>query len=384
MKKSLLFLLGSLVAGAGLVGGTFAAWAVTDNADPFSVNITPGTLDVGTDKAVTLEWGTRGLIDIEQIGMGDEKGPYTLGLKATTNDNSDFTGSLTVALETEATGAQKLIDYLHVNVYGAADKTGGAILTVPDGSANYTVSEDIVVTSGTEKLVYFFVSLDNTMTPVVYNAIKNDVVTLTVDWNKGSAIVPVTSRTIYYQNSGWTNVYAYAWDTSDGSMNAAWPGIAMNHIRGDYYSTALDVKFDKIIFNDGSSNQSADLDISTNAATPMWNGTAWVAAPDLSAASVYYFVGGPTDWQVDANYLFVELQTPVEKSGHTYTHILENVEIAANTYWKVIDPTTNTWYGENGHTGSEDNFHIGQLNHYNFYFNPDATPHIFCEAIVNP
>ena len=290
MKGKSVFLLGSVIAAGLLVGGTFAAWAVTDNANPFSVQITPGTLDVGSDKSVTLDWGTKGLVNIENLAMGEEKGPYEVGLVATTSDASAFTGSLSVAMETTATGTDKLIDYLHVRVYDDAAKTNAALLEVPDGSANYTVAQDIEVTSGVEKKVYFFISLDAGLSPVLYNAIKSDVVTLTIDWNKGSAIQVVESYTYYFNNTAsWTDVYAYAWKEADGSMNAAWPGVKMNQAKGNIYSLAIGAEFDKVIFNDGGSNQTEDLALDHT--HPYRNGDAWEAAPELNAEVFYYLVG---------------------------------------------------------------------------------------------
>lgn len=381
MKKSLLFLLVSAAAGAALIGGTFAAWAVTDNADPFSVKITPGTLDVGDTKSVTLEWGSKELINIEQLGMGEEKGPYKVGLKATTSDASAFTGSLEVKLETEATATEKLIDYLHVNVYDKVKTEAGAavLLTVPDASENYTVKEDIVVTSGTVKDVYFYISLDSSIPPLVYNSIKSDIVTLTVDWNKGSAIEEVTSQTVYFNNTGsWSDVYVYAWKSADGAMNAAWPGVKMSQAKGAVYTAAIDVGFDKVIFNNGNDDQTDDLALpEVSANTPYYNGSAWVAAPDLSAESLYYLVGTMNEWQTDAAYL---LTKDISKEGYTYS--IKNVNIAANSDLKIVDPTTNTWYGENSTDGGSPNFHIGEANHYDFYFNPEGPTYIYCEAHV--
>ena len=386
MKGKSLFFLGSVVAAALLVGGTFAAWAVTDNADPFQVQITPGTLDVGSDKSVTLDWGSKGLVNIENLAMGEEKGPYAVGLVATTSDASAFTGSLSVKMETTATASDKLIDYLHVRVYDDAVKTNAAILEVPDGSANYTVAKDIEVTSGVEKKVYFFVSLDNGLTPVLFNAIKDDVVTLTIDWNKGSAIQVVESYTYYFNNTAsWSDVYAYAWKEADGSTNAAWPGVKMNQAKGNIYSLAIGVDFDKVIFNDGGSNQTADL--SLDHATPYRNGEDWEAAPDLSAEVEYFLVGTHSEWATAEGYKLVVAEGSIDTDNNeetpefAYTYKIENVEIAAGGELKVVS-TENVWYGESSHENGCPNIVIGEANHYDFFFNPTLNNglHIFCKA----
>ena len=379
MKGKSLFLLGSIVAAGMLVGGTFAAWAVTDNADPFSVNITPGTLEIGNDKSVTLDWGTKGLVNIEGLGMGDEKGPYEVGLVATTSDASAFTGSLRVSMATEATGADKLIDHLHINVYDDALKTNPAILTVPDGASNYTVAQDIEVTSGVEKKVYFFVSLDGGMAPVLYNSIKDDVVTLTVDWNKGSAVQEVSSYTYYFNNTGsWTNVYAYAWKSADGSMNAAWPGVKMNLEQGAIYSAALGVGYDKVIFNDNGSNQTADLSLTH--ATPYWDGDSWEAAPVLNAQVDYYLVGTHNEWVVGAEGKLVASEGTDETFEYTYK--IENVVLPAHTQLKVVS-SENTWYAESSTEGNAENITIDAAGTYTFFFNPakSGNKYIKCKNI---
>ena len=379
MKKKLLFLLGSILAGGALVGGTFAAWAVTDNADPFSVQITPGTLDIGSDKSVTLDWGTKGLVNIEGLSMGEEMGPYEVGLRATTNDASGFTGSLRVSMATTAVAAEKLIDYLHVNVYEVADKSAAAILTVPDGGANYTTAVDIAVNSGVEKKVYFFISLDDGIAPLTYNAIKDDVVTLTVDWNKGSAIEEVTAHTYYFNNtSSWGTVYAYAWKDSDGSMNAAWPGIVMNQAKGNIYSLAIGTAFDRVIFNDGSSNQTADLDL--DSATPYWDGDSWEAAPDVSADTEYYLVGTHSEWHTSAAVKLTASENTVD--GFAYTYKIENVAIEAEGELKIVS-SENEWFAEESKENGAANMVIHAAGNYDFFFNPakgDGTHYILCKA----
>ena len=374
-----MFLLGSILAGAALAGGTFAAWAVTDNADPFSVQITPGTLDIGSDKSVTLDWGTKGLVNIEGLSIGDEMGPYEVGLRATTNDASGFTGSLSVTMATTANGQTKLIDYLHVNVYDTANKANAALLSLPDGQANYSKAVDIAVSSGVEKKVYFFISLDAGIAPQTYNSIKNDVVTLTVDWNKGSAIEVVTSYTYYFNNTGaWANVYAYAWKSADGSMNAEWPGVKMNQAKGAIYSLAIGAEFDKVIFTDNNGHQTADLDLAH--ATPYWDGDSWEDAPDVSAETEYYLVGTFNDWTTGSTCKLVAATGTVH-TNFNYTYKIENVALEAGAELKVVS-SENEWFAEASKENGAGNFTIGEAGTYDFFFNPakgDGTNYIFCQ-----
>ena len=384
MKGKIGFLVASLLAGGALVGGTFAAWAVTDNADPFHVQITPGTLDIGNDKSVTLDWGTKGLVNIEGLSIGQEMGPYEVGLRATTSDNTAFTGSLSVSMATESVAATKLIDFLHVKVYDNSTKAGDPILTVPDGASNYTVAQDIAVNSGVEKKVYFFISMDEGISPVTYNAIKNDVVTLTVDWNKGSAIQEVTAYTYYFNNADtWANVYAYAWKEADGSTNAAWPGVQMSQAKGAIYSTALGATFDKVVFNNGLENEALRKtdDLALNHLTPYWDGDSWEAAPDVSAETEYYLVGTHNEWTTSAEAKLSKNEATVVDE-FTYTYKLENVVVAANTELKVVS-SENEWFGQTSNENNAPNMTIVAAGTYNFYFNPakSGANYIYAKAV---
>lgn len=263
MKRKSIFLLGTILAGAALVGGTFAAWAVTDNASPFSVNITPGTLDISDTKSVTLEWGTKGLVNIENLEMGVERGPYVVGLKATTSGDETFTGNLSAVLSTTSTAEDKLINHLTIDVYQGETKGETKLLSILSGTeTGKSANKDIVVTSGQEYKVSFYITLDGGMTPVAYNLLKDQVVTLTVDWNKGSAIEVVTSNTLYF-DTNLTNigspVYAYAWNSTTGESNKAWPGVQMSQVSGSIYATDIDTTFNKIIFNDNNGHQTLKL-----------------------------------------------------------------------------------------------------------------------------
>ena len=380
MKGKKVFFISALLGALGLVGGTFAAWAVTDNANPFDVRITPGTLDIGTDKAVTLDWGTKGLVDIENLQMGEKKGPYEVGLVATTSDDSAFTGNLSVSLTTTSTAATKLIDYLTVTVYENSAGTGEAWLTVPDGTKNYTINKDLLVTSKQEKKMYFFIELQAGINPQTYDSMKNDIVTLTVDWNKGSAIDVITSVTYYFNKpTEWGDLRAYAWKDADGSSNAEWPGIAMKQEKGSIYSVAIPTEFDRVIFNDGT-HQTDDLTL-PGVATPYYNGTNWVAAPDISAETVYYLVGTFNDWVAGSSYTLVAASGTEDGGKFAYTHKIENVNVGAGDELKIVS-SENNWYAEN--VGSDANMTIGEANHYDFFFNATGSDgrHIFCKAHV--
>ena len=387
MKKRGLLLALAALAGSALVGGTFAAWAVTDNANPFGVAISPSTLDVGDTKTVTLDWGEAAEGDtalqgstIDNLSMGQEKGPYSVVLKATTTNNTAFTGSLTVGLTTTATGANKLIDYLTVTAYDKKKTEQGyqLVLTVPDAQSNYEVSINLQVTGS--KTLYFYFSLDAAITPVIYNAIKNDIVTLTLDWNKAPSGTDnqtyVESVTYYFNKpSDWGAPKAYAWKASTGKANGDYPGAAMTLFDGTIYSVALDNEYDHVIFTDGTdAHKTADLTLTP--ATPYWNGSAWAAAP--TTETEYNLVGDFNNWTAAAANKMTKLAEP----HNGYTYVIQNVVVGAGDGLKVLS-STNVWYGHEG-TGSG-NLVIETAGTYNFYFNPNGveannhTYYILCE-----
>ena len=73
----------------------------------------------------------------------------------------------------------------------------------------------------------------------------------------GAALTP--TRTVYLFNGlKWKNVNVYAWYDAVNIITSAWPGDAMTHIDGFYYSITVPVDTPNIIFNNGS-DQTTDL-----------------------------------------------------------------------------------------------------------------------------
>ena len=77
--------------------------------------------------------------------------------------------------------------------------------------------------------------------------------------------------TIYFTNNyRWSNtIYAYAWNSESGKFKKSWPGTAMEVVKTNSYGeTIYKINLDKeefnyIIFNNGSGNQTIDIDISS-------------------------------------------------------------------------------------------------------------------------
>ncbi len=72
--------------------------------------------------------------------------------------------------------------------------------------------------------------------------------------------VIVYAATIYFDNniSGWSNVYAYCWN-SDDDKNAAWPGMNLSNPDGNIYTYKSTKIYKKVIFTNNR-EQTADLD----------------------------------------------------------------------------------------------------------------------------
>lgn len=70
-----------------------------------------------------------------------------------------------------------------------------------------------------------------------------------------------TTRTVYYYNTTWSNIHAYAWTSSP---NHAWPGEAMTAVEGHsgWYKIEISFEYGNIIFNNGNGgngNQTDDI-----------------------------------------------------------------------------------------------------------------------------
>ena len=419
-KKTLLFV--SIAASTLLVGGTFAAWAVTDNAAPFGIKINPdGTTISDTDtKTVVLNWGTTNqLTAIGNLAAGQVIGPKEVDLKAKTQDGTDYTGLLEVSLIDQTVGKgngeKKLIDYLDVYVtkeklpekngldidivydsatvayaYDAlADEK--QVLHVPPTAQDYSESASVTVTgTDADVPVYFYITLNSSVNNVIYQQIKSDVVYLQVDWNKAAADSTVTSSTIYWQKTleAGHKAYVYAWNESvnPAKQNHEWPGVEMANAGANLYSYSLASDMNKIIFVDvdGSGavvSQTDDIAITDaiRTTTPYYNGTDWVASI-ANITGNYYLRGTFNNWEVVEDY---KLTADNTKDGYTYS--IKGVSVAANAELKVYtinDQSVETWYAAQSTENTAPNMTINDAGVYNFYFNPAGNNgiYILCEA----
>lgn len=77
-----------------------------------------------------------------------------------------------------------------------------------------------------------------------------------------------SSVTVYFTNNlNWSNVYFYLYDSATGTASASWPGQKItNYNTNDYgesiyYSTVDVSKYDRVIFNNGSGQQTANIPV---------------------------------------------------------------------------------------------------------------------------
>ena len=381
--KGKLFALISLAAGVGIVGTTFAAWAVTDNADPFSIKVTPGGSGTDDTKTVTLAYGsTFHANNISGLTAEAPKMAAEVGLLATTAGDN-YTGKFSLQLEdlteSKPVGNAKLIEHLGVKVYSkeniviSYDSSTKAVSTdlsgeTPDcyipieGEDPYSTSITYEVASGTEHVVYVVVSLESGLSPSVLDQIHDDYVRITMDWGKGSAADQESSE-IYYKATtltGDNHYYVYAWDAS-GNKNHEWPGVAMDEVYEvvsgtSLYSYNLGTQFVNVIFNDGQSgegHQSADQSITSTIreTTPCFNGSSWEAKPAQSGLTADWYVvgsysGGSWDPAAAGAMTFVD-------NGDDDYYKLEGVVLAANDKIKVCNAAKDQWRTSEEYFGGE-------------------------------
>lgn len=376
MKGKKILSLVSLVAGASIVGATFAAWAVTDKADPFGIKVSPGSIEPDKTRYVTLEYGDRTFANIENIKAGESRLGATVALKATTSDNTSYKGkfNLTLINQTQKTGedAKYLLNYLEVDVYDVAiteDADGKAI--IPDGAVpighvpvtgdvqdKYTTDIDIVCPSGTPKVVYVVVTLDESADASVMPEIANDIVFLQMNWNRYGGAEEVEAGTVYAKLNAALgeneNVYCYAW--KGDSVNAQYPGKEMKQVDGLYYSYDINLaNFEKCLFVVYNTSTKAEvaksLDITIanidfiKAPTYQFSNGEFAPAPviDPTLVDPYYVVGEHKgSWAPNKDFGMKLVE------GKSDEYISGDIQFAAGEEFKLVDKAQTDWRASTG------------------------------------
>ena len=187
MKKPLLIT--TLAAGALLVGGTFAAYVITDNAAQKDVHIGIGNLIIDEDEPITLEWGEGTVIgDVEDLQPGAAKSVGKVVVKAVAEDTElVYDGRLDLQFEFEE--GSKLDKYLTYHVY--ADNGGEIGEEIQAGSDGmFAVQGDAA-----GRTYHITVALGQP-TDEDRIAISEDEATLYIDWKAAPAVKYVISHGI--------------------------------------------------------------------------------------------------------------------------------------------------------------------------------------------
>ncbi len=420
MKRKTIVLLSSVMASALLVGGAFAAYAVTDNAEERGIYTTPGTIT--PTQTVTLEWGTAaGLSDVSDLVPATPKKAGEVSLVATANDANIYTGNLLVHYEDrttipEAQREAKFIDYLNVYVYEGsleepdADKLVGSLIAQ---EANSTLSKNIEATgTAAGKLYSIFIELD-TAAQTVVEKIQNDRVYVGFDWNKANGDYNPVDPTIedgYYlvgsmNNWAANNNYKLTANTQAESENEyyitdvvlaatdefkvkyhgdpeAWfPDGEDNNVQVPegtydiYFSSvyradwATGVTYEDAFGREGyfwfSPKSVTPTPTPGGSETPSVDpGQSQVAPSETPVSTVgYYLVGTINGWTEGASYKFEE------NTGGTQTneYHLDNVVLTATDEFKAkYNGEQEAWF-----PAGQDNNIVVPAGTYNIYFSPD-------------
>lgn len=414
MKGKKILTLATVALGIGIVGATFAGWAVSDEADPFGIKVSPGSIQTDGTQFVTLKYGTRAFANVEGIKAGEKRLAATVNLIADTKDDTAYTGAFTMELIDQTTskpeGNAKLIDKLNVDIYDQLlTGNAGSTVTIPQVEKDSEMVDidsvaHIPPTPGTYKASHTFQVTDNTPHPISIvvslrdctakdlEDIASDVVYLQMDWGKGSAL-DVEATPIYLSHaSEEDHVYCYAW--SGELKNGVFPGVEMEKVSDGLYSYLLGAGFDHVIFSEGASAEEttkvaggdAGLTITDDVrsqVTPCYlvSESKWDAKPDATLAPGYYIKGTINNWTASADWLMTEKsETQWQKTG---------VQLPAGAKIKAWGKTGNVWKGNNPEqspcagttTDSEGNVVITEAGVYTVNLWLDAANGNFIEVV---
>lgn len=378
MKGKKIVTLLSIFAGAAVVGTTFAAWAVSDQADPFGIKVSPGSIVPSDTTFVTLKYdGDPVYANVENIKSGEVRLGATCTLLAETSTNETYPGKFTIKLVdqtkgTKAEGAAKLIDKLNVDVYGeffegvtvgnaiAAEKLSGktAVAHIPPTPGTYEDSEIFNLKKGESQKISVAVSLGECSAKDLTD-IAADVVYLQMDWGRSNTEGEVESFPLYLSVPSASigaseKVYAYCWNAD--KENAAFPGAEMTKVSNGVYSYLVEPGLvGKVIFSKGES-AAATTKIAggeegitvgtevTKQTAPCYDVTTsqWISIPDPSLdANSWYLKGTVNNWTASSDW---KLTVDPNNENH---YSIEGVSLKTSDKVKVWMQDGNVWKGVN-------------------------------------
>ena len=164
---------------------------------------------------------------------------------------------------------------------------------------------------------------------------------------------PGETVTVYFVNTeDWKTVKAYVWKGETGYKT--WPGEAMtkteDKVNGkDLYSYSFPKEYDKVIFNDGGDNQTADLTWDKD--KPYYSDGKWYATKEdipVPAAPAKFYITGDSALVVDAGLDKANAWNPAAIKSEKDTFELE---LKADQYYVLKVTLNGTWEGENNIKG---------------------------------
>lgn len=141
-----------------------------------------------------------------------------------------------------------------------------------------------------------------------------------------------SSIDIYFQNtSNWNKVKLYYWSNKDPKP-VNWPGIAMTKVSGNIYKATIPANYDRVIFSNNGSNQTANLTVQGDNHLYIPTVDTWIAYNPDDVITLYY--QNDSNWTSPKAYYWDDdgYFNPVTWPGETMTYVKANI-------YKVVVPS---------------------------------------------
>jgi hypothetical protein len=287
------------------VGGTFAAFAVTDLASPKGADYTPGpTPEPEETTYVTLEWGQgSALTGIDKLENNELRKAGVVGLKSSTTYNGLFKVTISDAtLPTVVKGEDdpRLLDHFNVYVYEGKDAnpdTAELLGQLPDPAVQEDHQTQLKLYLGGQNTadghqVTVYVKITG-LSDEDFAKVSQDVVHLEVDWamnDKDGESYPYDNKVVYFAKPSdfGAKMYAHSWNATS---TTTWPGTEMVlDAATGLYKVDVPATHTNIIFNDGEKKLPTEEDDPTGQGYLFagydltkgyifWDGDAWQMLP---------------------------------------------------------------------------------------------------------
>ena len=258
---------------------------VTTNASPYYFRFLHST---GSKQWSYNGWGSDGYPDVVEAVANGDKVACDTEVQGWDNKSSiKFTGPTSSSIRIWFDYQNKKA-WITEPGYSVTINNGTNGTVSPNGAK--TVGASGITITATPAEGYKFVSWTTTGgAHVASSTSKTTTLTATAAGTVTATYTAAQKVKLYYKNTnGWNNVYAYLWDDSNTSdHNADWHGtditsntVVYNCETYYYYEFYMDShNWNRIIFNDGGSNQTSDITFTSANANQYYINDAWVAEP---------------------------------------------------------------------------------------------------------